>query len=246
VKSIDPQLVLWDTSTGKQQWSITTELHELTSVAFSPDGAILASGHWFHDAALWDARSGALLRTLDGHTSTVTAVAFARGGLLASASQDGSIRLWDTATGQEIRKFSGHEGGVLTIAFEPDQRHLISGGLDRLVRRWDVESEGDAETVGKHAQAVDSVAISPTGLVATASSSRSIKIWSEHCKEKHIIEELKSNYWSIAVSTDSNVLAASIGYRIQRWGTAHSRPPETAFHKHTLPSSATDARRCSE
>ena len=91
MKSIDPQLVLWDASTGKQQWSVTTEPYELRSIAFSPDGTFLASGHEFHGLALWDARNGALLRTLDGHISTVTAVAFARGGLLASASQDGSI-----------------------------------------------------------------------------------------------------------------------------------------------------------
>jgi WD40 repeat protein len=122
-RTIDPQLILWNTLTGKQQWSITTELDELTS-------------------------------------------------------------------------------------------------------------EGDAETIGKHAQAVDSVAISPTGLVATASSSRSIKIWSEHGKEKHLIEELKSNYWSIAISADSGVLAASIGYRIQRWGTAAANPlPDLRGHQ---------------
>ena len=49
--AIDPQLVLWNASTGKQQWSVTTELHELRSIAFSPDGALLASGHEFHGLA---------------------------------------------------------------------------------------------------------------------------------------------------------------------------------------------------
>jgi WD40 repeat protein len=232
VKQIDPQLALWNAETGKQQWSIATELDEVTSVAFSPDGLHIASGHFFSGLALWNARNGALLRMLDGHIAGVNAVAFAHGGLLASAGKDGSIRLWDTSVGQEIKKLSGHEGGVLAIAFEPDQRHLISGGLDRLVRRWDVESGGDAETIGKHAQAVDSVAISPTGLVATASSSRSIKIWSEPGKEKHLIEELKSTYWSIAISADSKVLAASIGYRVQRWGTAAVTPlPDLRGHQ---------------
>jgi WD40 repeat protein len=67
VKPIDPQLVLWNTLTGKQQWSTTMELHEFTSVAFSPDGMLIASGHFFSGLALWDAQSGALLRMLDGH-----------------------------------------------------------------------------------------------------------------------------------------------------------------------------------
>jgi WD40 repeat protein len=222
MKSIDPQLILWDASTGKQQWSITTELHELRSVAFSPDGALLASGHEFSGLALWDARNGAFLRMLDGHISTVTTVAFARGGLLASAGQDGSIRLWDTTAGREIRRLPGHKDGVFSIAFEPDQRHLVSGGDDRLVRRWDTESEeGESETIGKHAEAVHSVAVSPTGLIASASLSRSIKIWGGvPGKEKHLIEELKGYPWSIAILFDSKVLAASVGYGVQRWGTA--------------------------
>ena len=171
------------------------------------------------------------MRTLDGHISTVTAVAFVRDGLLASASQDGSIRLWDTAAGREIRRLHGHGGGVFSIAFELDQRHLVSGGDDRLVRHWDTELEGESETIGKHAESVHSVAVSPTGLIASASLSRSIKIWGAPGKEKHLIEELKGYPWSIAISFDSKVLAASVGYGVQRWGTAAANPlPDLRGH----------------
>jgi WD40 repeat protein len=227
----EPQLVLWDAQSGKTRWSITTTLPELRSVAFSPDGSLIASGHEFARLALWDAGSGALVRALEGHTSAVTAVSFGRGGLLASASLDGSIRLWDTEAGQEIRVLSGHPEGVLAIAFEPDQKHLISGGNDRLVRRWEVESGTEAGGPGRHAQPVCAVAIAPTGLIATASLSRAIKIWSEHGKEKHLIEGLKSDPWSLAISSDSMVLAASVGHRVQRWGTEAANPlPDLRGH----------------
>ena len=132
VITIDPQLVLWDAQTGKQRWSVTTEFPEVRSVAFSPDGSLIASGHQFGELALWDAGSGALIRTLEGHTWAVTSVAFSDSGLLASASQDASIRLWDASTGREIRELAGHPEGVFAIAFEPDQRHLVSGGYDHL------------------------------------------------------------------------------------------------------------------
>jgi WD40 repeat protein len=228
---VDPQLVLWDASTGKQQWSVMTELHELRSIAFSPDGRFLASGHEFHGLALWDARSGTLLRTLDGHISTIGAVAFGHGGLLASAGQDGSIRLWDTTAGREIGRLPECQGGICSIAFEPDQRHLVSGGDDRLVRRWDTQSGGEPETIGKHAESVQSVAVSPTGLIASASLSRSIKIWGAPGKAKHLIEDLRAYPWSIAISFDSKVLAAPIGYAVQRWGTAEANPlPDLRGH----------------
>ena len=231
VITIDPQLVLWDAQTGKQRWSVTTEFPEVRSVAFSPDGSMIASGHNSGELALWDAGSGALIRTLEGHTWAVTSVAFSDSGLLASASQDASIRLWDASTGREIRELAGHPEGVFAIAFEPDQRHLVSGGYDHLVRRWDVESGAEVGRPGKHAQPVCAIAIAPTGLIATGSASRAIKIWSEHGREKHLIEELKSEPSSLAISSDSKVLAAAVGYRIQRWGIEAANPlPDLRGH----------------
>jgi len=71
----------------------------VTSVAFSPDGRLLASGSWGGTIIrLWDVASGQLVRTLEGHTSRVHSVAFAPDGhLLASGSGDGTIRLWGVA-----------------------------------------------------------------------------------------------------------------------------------------------------
>jgi len=65
------------------------------SVAFSPDGQLLASASWDCTIRLWNVTSGALIRTLTGHTSNVNSVAFSPDGhLLASGSRDGTVRLW--------------------------------------------------------------------------------------------------------------------------------------------------------
>ena len=77
-------------------WSSSAEPSaEVTSIAYSPDGKTLASGSYDKTIKLWDARSGALLRTLEGHTSWVDAVIFAPDGdTLASGSFDQTIKLW--------------------------------------------------------------------------------------------------------------------------------------------------------
>jgi WD40 repeat protein len=65
------------------------------SVAFSPDGKLLASGSEDDTVKLWDVASGRELQTLRGHAGNVSSVAFSPDGkLLASGSSDGIIRLW--------------------------------------------------------------------------------------------------------------------------------------------------------
>ena len=68
--------------------------YAVDSVAFSPDGTRLASGS-DNTVCLWDATTGEVLQTLEGHTGQVESVAFSPDGArLASASDDGTVRLW--------------------------------------------------------------------------------------------------------------------------------------------------------
>jgi WD40 repeat protein len=82
------------------------------------------------------------VRTLEGHTSYVTSVAFSPDGkLLASGSDwpDNTIKLWEVATGQEVRTLKGHScWKVLSVAFSPDGNLLASGSADGTIKLWDI------------------------------------------------------------------------------------------------------------
>lgn len=97
---VDPAVILWECFTGKERLRLDGHPGQVESVAFSPDGRLLASTTW-HDAdviRVWDAAGGKLLCRLDGHRGRVTSVAFAPDGkVLASASADTTVLLWDVA-----------------------------------------------------------------------------------------------------------------------------------------------------
>jgi WD40 repeat protein len=120
------------------------------SVAYSPDGRLIASCSDDGTVKLWDAASGKLLRglgtqtelgevsSLGGPTDRVCSVAYSPDGqFIASGSNDKTVKLWDAASGRLIRTFEGHEDWGYSVAYSPDGRFIASGSKDATVKIWE-------------------------------------------------------------------------------------------------------------
>jgi WD40 repeat protein len=179
---------LVDLAAGKERQREHLPGHEgaVSSVAFAPDGKLLASSSVEHSDPviyLWDPASGRVVRELRGHRGGVHAVAFSPDGkLLASGGDDMTVRLWDAGTGQTVRVLAT-EGSVATcVAFAPDGRVLATaekGSVLALTRAvvWDVETGKQlGRFPGVGAGSVRSLAFSPDGSVLALTGSRFV-LW---------------------------------------------------------------------
>ena len=111
---------------------------------------------------LWDARTGALINTLTGHTDLVFSVSFSPdGNTLATGGRAETVRLWDVDTGVLIRTLTGHTGDVFSVSFSPDGNTLATGS--DAVRLWDVATGTNTRTLTGHTGGAVIVSFSPDG-----------------------------------------------------------------------------------
>lgn len=137
----DGLIHLWNLPLGGEPDSLENPGGGVNGLAWSPDGAWLASAGGGNAPAvrLWDYRTGSPLRKLEGTGGPFYTAAFAPDGkLLAAAGKDGTIFVWEAASGSLFVALEGHRGAVWGLVFSADGQTLFSAGSDQTVRAWDV------------------------------------------------------------------------------------------------------------
>jgi WD40 repeat protein/predicted ATPase/DNA-binding SARP family transcriptional activator len=195
------------------------------SVAWSPDGEILASAGRDRTIWLWDARSGRAIRTLHGHTDDVEAIQFSPDGRrLLSASRDTTLRVWDVRAGQTIQILRGHTERILSCAFSPNGRTLASGGIDRTVRLWSAQGGGELlHCLCGHTNAIRCVAFNRDGqIVASSGFDQAVHLWdTQSGRMLHSLPAQDTITTSIAFHPNAELMATGAAdYAVRLWDAA--------------------------
>jgi WD40 repeat protein len=210
----DGKLRLWSMASHREIAAYQVrKSQDMSSMALSPDGHLLATGG--APAELWDLtahRRVAALPSLKNTPSFI--VAFSPDGRTLAAGGEGTLRLWDVAEGRVIAALedAGRLAAYTTfgLAFSPGGRLLAVGDWNPGVRLWDTFTKKEAPPLEGHRQGVPALTFAPDGkTLASGSFDHTVKLWNMTTREEMLtLKGFDASVFALAFSPDGNTLAA--------------------------------------
>jgi WD40 repeat protein len=223
---------LWDVATGKEQFATRGHVGEVSSLAFRPDGKVLASGGR-HDnrIKLWDTATGQELLPDEGHTGRIDALALTPDGrTVLSASVDATVKSWDAATGRLQSTLVSGDIALYALALSSDGKVLATGGYDGEVKLWDLATRRRLATLKGHPDRIRSLVFSPDDKVlASGSRDASVRLWdASNGKERAVLDGRWGAVTALAFSSDgTTLLSGSMQSEARLWDVATGKRQES-------------------
>jgi WD40 repeat protein len=153
------------------------DYHEhVCALAVSPDGKWWATATERDTVQLWDAGRAQIHCQLPKQRQ-VGCLGFSRDSSTLFVNDGNELVLWDVAEGKEVRRLKGHKEPLRCLALSSDGKLLATGGLDRRIHLWNLDTNTMQPLVG-HMHAVTSLSFTPDGkTLASGSFDGTVRLW---------------------------------------------------------------------
>ncbi len=207
---------LVDRTTWKVIWHSTLS-RAINSVAFSPDGALLAATSDDGRITIWDVQDSTPVRVLLAASGNAGGAAFSPDGRRFAAGSFKTIQIWDTHTWLIKNTLTGHNNVVWRLVFTKDGRFLASASTDQTILVWDVmhfqggDQQKPARTLRSPTYWVRSPAYAPDGkMIAAGSGDGVVYVWdAANGKRLLTLKGEQGFIWDVTFSPTGDRLAAA-------------------------------------
>jgi len=221
-------ILILDAITGSQTAILNGHKGEVTSVAFSPDGALLVSGSSDRTIKLWDIQTGGIVKTFCGHTGWIYSVSIsADNTTIASVSEGGKLYFWNIQTGACYKTIQ-QQGDIYHVTFSPKDPQILMSVSTQTVQQWNI----DGHKVGP-AYDGRQIAFSPDGTQLMLCTDNSITI--QNTNSGAVVARIHKHARSCCFSPDGTLIAVASGISVSIWNIAGSDPHRVlSFIAHTV------------
>jgi WD40 repeat protein/serine/threonine protein kinase len=230
---LNGNIQLIDVVTRARRQSLGGSNDQISRIAFSPDGELLASGTNLGRLALWDLRS-ANPRQLEASGARINDVVFSPdGSRVAVANANGDVVLWDIGKGAVSTRLPRLRGQATGVAFSPDGRRLAAGSREGKTIVWDLETKTPILVLTN--DPIHGIAFSPDGrFVVGGGYDGNIFLWpSEDGRPPRALRGHHGWVHRLAVSRTGRVLAsAAMDGPVRLWSLSEGSPPRVLLQRH--------------
>ena len=213
----------FEVDTGKNTFNSPPRQARIESLAYSPNGKLIAVGDSGSQVAVYapDAKAALAMGVQGVPSGETMGVAFTgdSGGVFA-CGKDGAVQLFAGPnpdgtnagnTSTNLRKFLGHTDAVNALVVTPDGKSLVTAGNDRTVRVWDVTSAKPLRSFQGHMTKVVALAVRGDGRqIASASDDGAIRLWDLNTVDEHrALADAGDSLWAVAFSPDGKRVATA-------------------------------------
>ena len=180
----------------------------VSTVAFSEDQTIMASGNSDYNILLWDTPSRKLKKTLSGHTANIVCIEFSPDAkTIVSTSDDGTMRFWETETARLKKTIKGFSMGVNSVSLSPNGKSIASTNRDGTIDLWDISTEKKINTIVGYPDKFEHLGFNPSGYIIACGNGR-LSIWDpKNTERKKILSGHITGTHCFASTSDGITLA---------------------------------------
>jgi len=155
--STDGKARIWSSKDGACSLVIDAHDDPISACAYSTLGHRVFTGSRDGTTRVWNSETGFLVHTLEGHQNWVRCmVTHPDGEHLLTGSYDGTVTTWNIDNAQLVSRFSSHQQAsgesapVTGVGILSDATHAVSGGLDCMLRIWNLHTGVSVKTIEAH------------------------------------------------------------------------------------------------
>jgi WD40 repeat protein len=212
---------VWDAVSGRLITPLLGHTGPVTSAAFRPDGARIATASSDGTARVWNPRDERQPISLQTYGPVHSAAFSPDGGRVVTTS--GRVaRVWDVRTGAEVFATPPGVGGVALAAYSPDGVRVFVGFSNGTIRVWDTVAGTEVMTLTGHTGQLRAMSFSPDGSrLATGTVDRTVRVWDTRTGEQLVVLRHPEGVSSTGFSPDgTRVVTACDDRTVRVWEVA--------------------------